>query len=120
MLSKLRCVVQLAQINSISCDEVIAMDNTSWIEVHVYAIKRWKRMPHLLHLLYVFDVEIASNLTIVIMDALINDDLITDDIVRKVICFWANGVNTFERHKKGVTIKFVRSKLLLVLELSSH
>ena len=43
MLSKLRFVVQFAQIISISYDKVIAMDNTSWIGIHVYGMEGWEK-----------------------------------------------------------------------------
>ena len=72
ILSKLRSVVQSARIISISCDEV-AVDNTSWIGIPVYAMEGWKRLPHLLHLSHVSNVGTASHLTTIIIDALINE-----------------------------------------------
>ena len=101
MLSKLRSIVQFAQIFSISRHEVIAMENISWIG---YAMKRWKKMPYLFYLSRVFDVGIASHLTTIIMDALINEGGLTvDDIAGKEVCFGADGVSTFQWHKTRVT-----------------
>ena len=86
--------MQSARIISISGDEVTAVDNTSWIGIHVYAMERWKKVSHLLHLSHVSNASIASHLTIVIMDTLINErSLTTNEIASKVVCFGANGVS---------------------------
>ena len=86
VLLRLRSVVQSARIVSISCDEVTTVNNTSWIGIHVYTMEGWKRVSH------VSTAGIASNLTTVIMDALINEGgLSTNEIAEKVIYFWANG-----------------------------
>ena len=56
---------------SFSADEVTAIDNTSWVCVHVYAMDSWERVAHLLHLSCVSDGGTADNLTEVIMYSLV-------------------------------------------------
>jgi hypothetical protein len=48
VLAALKVVVQSARIISISADEVTAIDNTSWVGVHIYAMQSWERVPYLL------------------------------------------------------------------------
>ena len=62
VLSALKAIVQFARIVSISADEVTTVDNMSWLGVHVYVMDDWERVPHLLHLLSVFDGN-ANHLT---------------------------------------------------------
>ena len=89
MLSKLKLIVEFARIIFNSYDKVTTVDNTSWIEIHVYAIEGWERVQHLLHLSHAFDGGIASYLTTIIIDALINEGSLTAyDIIKKVMCFW--------------------------------
>lgn len=67
VLTALKLVVQNAKFVSISADEVTAVDNTSWIGVHVYAVQSWERIPYLLHLSCVSDCGTADHLINVIM-----------------------------------------------------
>jgi hypothetical protein len=39
---KMRKVLGVARYISISVDEVSAIDNTSWIGIHVYVLEKWK------------------------------------------------------------------------------
>jgi hypothetical protein len=104
VLAALKGVVQSARIISISVDEVTAIDNTSWVGVHVYAMRSWERMPHLLHLSYVSESGTSDHLTSVIMHALLDEGgLSREEIASKLVCFGADGVSTFQGSKTGVT-----------------
>ena len=103
VLSALKAIIQSACILSISVDEVTAVDNTSWLGVHVYVMDDWERVPHLLHLSSVSD-GCADQLTSTIMYSLLGEGSLTrESIASKLICFGADGVSTFQGHKNGVT-----------------
>jgi len=70
VLSALKAIVQSARIISISADEIITVDNTSWLGVHVYVMDDWKRVLHLLHLSPVSDGT-ADHLTSTIIYSLL-------------------------------------------------
>jgi hypothetical protein len=38
----MRKVLGVTKYNSIFVDEVFAIDNTSWIGIHVYVLENWK------------------------------------------------------------------------------
>ena len=113
VLSALMSVVRSARIISISADEVTAIDNTSWLGVHVYAMDSWERVPHLLHLSCISessDGGCVDNLTNAIMLSLMGEGgLSAEDISSKLVCFGADGVSTFQGVKKGVTTQ-IREK----------
>ena len=79
VLATLKEVVQSACIISISADEVTAIDNTSWLGVHVYAMNSWERVLHLLHLSCVSDNDsgTADSLTDTIMFSLLGEGGLT-------------------------------------------
>jgi hypothetical protein len=110
VLAALKGVVQSARIISISIDEVTAIDNTSWVGVHVYAMRSWERMPHLLHLSCVSESGTSDHLTSVIMHVLlVEGGLSREEIASKLVCFGADGVSTFQGSKTGVTTQ-IREK----------
>jgi hypothetical protein len=110
VLAALKAVVQSARIISISADEVTAIDNTSWVGVHVYAMQSWERVPYLLHLSCVSESGTSDHLTNVIMHALLSKGgLAREEIASKLVCFGADGVSTFQGPKTGVTTQ-IREK----------
>ena len=112
VLATLKEVIQSARIISISADEVTAIDNTLWLGVHVYAMKSWERVPHLLHLSCVSDGDggTVDNLTDTIMFSLLGEGGLTrKDIASKLVYFGADGASTFQGARKGVTIQ-IRDK----------
>jgi hypothetical protein len=110
ILAVLKGVVQSARIISITVDEVTAIDNTSWVGVHVYAMRSWERMPHLLHLSCVSKSGTSDHLTSVIMHALVGEGgLSREEIASKLVCFGVDGVSTFQGSKMDVTTQ-IREK----------
>jgi hypothetical protein len=110
VLAALKVVVQSARIISISVDEVTTVDNTCWVEVHVYAVQSWERMPHLFHLSCVYESGTFDYLTNVIMHVLLSEGgLSREQIASKLVCFRTDGVSTFQGTKTGVTTQ-IREK----------
>jgi len=110
VLAALKFIVQSASILSISADEVTAVDNTSWVGVHVYAMDSWERKPHLLHLSCISESGTTDQLSEIIMHALIEEGGLTrEDIARKLVCFGADGVNTFQGSRTCVTNPLVNA-----------
>jgi hypothetical protein len=110
VLVALKVVIQSARIISISADEVTAVDNTSWVGVHVYAMRSWERMPYLLHLSSGSESSTSDHLTNVIMHALLDEGgLSCEEIASKLVCFGGDGVSTFQGTKTGVTTQ-IREK----------
>jgi len=104
VFNALKSIVQSTFVISISIDEVIAINNTSWIGVHVYTIESWERKPHLLHLSSLSEGGTADQLTRVIMHALIDEGgLSHEEIASKLVCFRADGINMFQGSKSSVS-----------------
>lgn len=49
------------------CDEVISIDNKSWIFIHTYVVQSWARIPLLISIKMVVNIVDVDNLTIVLM-----------------------------------------------------
>ncbi len=47
----------------VSCDEVTTIDNQSWLSIHVYVIKEWKKVSIMLNLQRLVDGATFDNLT---------------------------------------------------------
>jgi hypothetical protein len=56
-------VVQKLKCISKNYDKVTTIDNQSWLSIHVYVIKEWRRFPNLLNLYRIVDETIVDNLT---------------------------------------------------------
>jgi hypothetical protein len=105
VLDALRKLIRNYTIFSLSVDEVITIDMTYWVSVHVHIMEGWERVPHLLHISYVSEPGTADHLTESIMPALISEGGLTrEEIASKLVCFGVDGVSTFQGHKSGVTI----------------
>jgi len=104
VMSTLKSIIQFVRVVSISVDEVIVIDNTSWIGIHVYTVESWERVLHLLHLSYVSESDTTNHLTNVIMSALLEEGrLICKQIALKLVSFGADRVSTFQGPKIGVS-----------------
>jgi len=98
--------VSAAHFLTITCDEVITVDNGSWICIHAYTVENFVRILHLISIQRLVDGSGADALTLVIMTALqCGGDLNSDQISRKLVCFGADGVSTFQGAKSGVTLQ---------------
>lgn len=108
-----------ARIVSISVDKVIAVDNSSWLSVHIYAMDSWKRVPHLLHLSCVTDCGTTDELTNTIIYSLLEEGgLSCESIASKFVYFQADGVPTFQGPKKGGIVQIPKTWTLFVVSAS--
>jgi hypothetical protein len=68
---------------SITCDEVTTLDNQSWINIHIYTIQDWERVPMLLCLQRVIEGDGADNITKMIFGALTKECGLTPHHIRE-------------------------------------
>jgi len=86
------------------------MDNGSWISIHAYIVENYVRVPHLISLQCLVDGSGANSPTLVITKALQSGrNLTIDQISRRLICFGADDVSTFQGVFMGVTVQ-IQSK----------
>ena len=92
-----KLVVSDSNFISLSCDEVITIDNQSWISIHVYVLVDWERMPMLLSLECLTKGSTASHITKVIVNAVARDGGLSFQEVRdKLVCFGSNGASVLQ------------------------
>ncbi len=82
VISKMRKVLSATKFISIFDDEVIAIDNNSWVRIHAYVLKRWKQMPILLIFEKVTTCVYTTNLTQLLLRALLSFDCMDVQMVR--------------------------------------
>ncbi len=100
-----KIVIKIAKFVSLTCDEVTSMDNASWASVRGYILQDWCRIP-LLNVKHVLFGSRANNLTLLIMNSLMTQGGLQDEnLASKLVCFGANGVNTFQGIKSRITVQ---------------
>jgi len=98
--------ISTAHFVAITCDEVTSVDNGSWICIHVYVVKNFIRSPLLVSLQRLMGGAGADSLTLIIMKALQDGgDLTLEQLSRRLLCFGADGVSTFQGTRSGVTVQ---------------
>jgi hypothetical protein len=50
MLLKAMTIIQASRFISITCNEIIMMDNTSWVSIHAYVAQNWNHISILISL----------------------------------------------------------------------
>jgi len=104
--------IRAANFVAITCDEVTIVDNGSWISIYAYVVENYVRVPHLISLLRLVDGSSADSLTLGITKALgAGGDLTHEQISRRLICFGADGISTFQGVRMGVTVQ-IQSKFV--------
>ncbi len=87
----------------VSCDEMINIDNQSWILIHAYVVEDFKRTHILVNLKWVIEGYTTNNFTNMIRNLVKGfRGLFDHDLATKVICFDAHGVATFQGIKTEV------------------
>jgi len=100
--------INSAHFISITCDEVTTVDNGSWLCIHGYIVENYVRVPLLISLQRLVEGATADALTLVIMKALEGaGDLTFQQISKRLTCFGADGVSTFQGVRTGVTVQIV-------------
>jgi uncharacterized protein YjhX (UPF0386 family) len=88
VLATTKMAIQTIKCINVSCNEVTSIDNQSWIFVHVFVVKDFKRTP------------IFVNLEGVIKSCTMNND---HESITKVVCFNVDGATTFQSITIGVS-----------------
>ncbi len=97
VLKQMKMVLQQNKFISISCDEITTLDNQSWILMHAYVVEKWRRQPILLNLERVVEGSTSNSFITMIICSLIDlGGLLVVDVVYKVVCFGADGVQIFK------------------------
>lgn len=92
-----------AAIFSLSADEVTTIDNQSWLSIHCYVVKEWKRMPILLTLQRVVDGCTADKLTSLIVNSTLEiGGLSKKELAEKLVSFGGDGAAVFQGCNTGV------------------
>jgi hypothetical protein len=91
-----KVVVQKFPFIFVNCDDVTTIDNQSWLFVHVYVIKEWKRVLILLNLQCVVDEATSDNLTSLIVKNLMEFGSLSEiEFADKFVCFGVGEVTIF-------------------------
>jgi hypothetical protein len=70
VLKVTKLVVQNSKFISLTCDELIAMDNVSWADVYGYIVQDWCEIPLLLDVQQVFFGFNVNSLILLMMNSL--------------------------------------------------
>ena len=93
---KTKTVISEARFLAISADEVIIVDNQTWLSLHIYVYQAWKQVPILLCLEYVVDGQRADPVKETIISVLdLHGGVIEKDLLERLVCFGANGDSIF-------------------------
>lgn len=95
--------------------EVTTVDNSSWILVHAYFVKKWIRVPYLVTLKHLVGGATVDNLTEEIVKSIeLGGGLDVDAIARRLLCFGADGVSAFQGAHTSV-VKQLKEKFVSFL-----
>jgi hypothetical protein len=90
---------------SLFANEVIAIDNQSWISIHYYLVATWKHMPILFTLEQLAESGIATYIKVIIISTLMKFGGLFKNLISKcLICLGTNGTSTFQGVKSRVII----------------
>ncbi len=95
--------MQKSHFISMSCDEFTTIDNQSWLSIHVYVVKEWKKVSIMLNLQRVVDGATFDNLTSLIVKSLMEfGGLSETNLANKLVCFGVDGIIIFQGVKNGL------------------
>ena len=96
---------------ALSLDEVIAIDNTSWVCMHVYTVNNLCRQPFLLFVAKLNSSATTENLYELLKTTLIESGgLDSMEIAKKLVCVGADGALVMQGHK-GRLCKKIKNDL---------
>jgi hypothetical protein len=89
-----KTIIQNVKFLSLTCDEIISMDNASWASVHGYIVQDWCHIPLLLNLKHVLSGSKTDSLTLLIMNSLLTQGGLQEkDLASRLVYFGVDGVN---------------------------
>ncbi len=96
---------------ALSLDELIAIDNTSWVCMHVYTVTNLCRQPFLLSVAKLNCSAIAENLYELLKNTVIESrGLDSMEIAKKLVCVGVDGASIMQGHK-GSLCKKIKNDL---------
>jgi hypothetical protein len=106
VLKQIQTIIIGASFLSLSVDEVIIIDNQSWILVHAYVMHTWKRIPILFTLQHVVEDENVDNLTTIVTQTFMQQGGLTqEETTKRFICFGVNGASIFQGYHTSMTFQ---------------
>jgi len=115
--------IHVAKYLVVSCNEVIMIDNQSWINIHTYLVKGFKCIPILLNLERLVSGGTIDNLTNVILKSLmVNGGLTMEEFSNKLTSLVLMGVVVFTNVHSGVTTQFTKkaAPFMLTIHCVAH
>ncbi len=104
---KLKKVIVSFKYLALSCDEVITIDNQSWVFIHCYVVQDWCYLFLLIFKEQVTKGKGLNNLIKILMDVLEkHGDVSNVGATTKLMSFNVDGVNVFQGVCKVILIKF--------------
>ena len=101
-----KTLIKEARFLAISADEVTTVDNQSWLSLHIYVCRAWKRVPILLCLQRLLDGQRADLVKETIVSALdLHGGVTEKDLSERLVCFGTDGDSVFQGCNTRVTVQ---------------
>jgi hypothetical protein len=102
----------------VSVNEVIVIDNTQCLSIHLYVVQQWKRIPILLSMEIVNMFATSNNILVFMLKCLLKfRRLRLEEFCEKLVNIGCNGSSMFQGHKTGVTHQFEKKVVPLVIRV---
>jgi len=106
VLKQIQTIVVGPSFLSLNANEVITIDNQSWISMHAYVMHAWKKNSILLTLQHIVEGGNVDNLAAIIVQAfMLQGGLTPEETTKRLICFGANGASIFQGCHTSVTFQ---------------
>lgn len=97
--------VRKSRFISLSIDEVTAIDNISWVCIHIYTFNEHVRKSHLVIVHRMKEVCNSENLFNLVVNSFKENINLNDvEIMRKLICVGADGASVMQGNRNGLYI----------------
>lgn len=106
----LREIVNRSQFISLSLDEVTAIDNTSWVCIHVYVVDKHVRNENFIG---IFKLQVNANAENIfeLVTKSMKDSLgmTSMEIAKKLVCLGADGASVMQGQRNGLCVRLQTS-----------
>ncbi len=100
---------------AIIANEVIVIDNTQWLSIHLYVVQQWNMIPILLCVEIVI-MSATSNIFVLILKFFEFDGLGLEELVGKLVSIGCDDRSVFQGgHKTRVTLQFKEKVIPFVI-----
>lgn len=106
-----------------SLDEVMAVENTSWVCMHVYTVQNHSRQLHLLSVAKMKESVTTENLFQLVKRSLIEYGGMNDiTVAKKMVCVGADGASVMQGHRNNICTKIETSfaQYITVIHYIAH